>query len=91
MQFFIFKNCHSCIIEFPFSDLHVFHGIMGTFSWEAILIYCLPPSSMRVYSKRKEFAPQGANSFFESKTLLGGASSIREANRKSQKLFSLLK
>ena len=26
MQFFIFENCHSCIIEFLFSDLLVFHG-----------------------------------------------------------------
>ena len=74
--------------------------IKGTLSGEATLSFTyLLPWSRGVYYQRKEgFTIKGKNLLFleqilsfESKPLLGRAMAAREANRKSQKLFPLVK
>ena len=65
---------------------------MGTLFGDVTLsfIYLLA-FSREVCSQRKEAAPFGANSFLESKPQFWRAMSPREANKKSQKLFPLVK
>ena len=59
---------------------------MGILTAEAPLLL-LPPFSVGINSYRKEFAPLGANSFFQELTPCKSATSFKDTNKNSCKLM----
>ena len=62
-----------------------------TFRGSNSVIFTFASLLKRGLPLRKEFAPLGANSFLKSKPHFGRAMSVKKANRKSLKLFPIVK